>query len=119
MSLPFQQDNNKLLWSPGPLYGRDDQVEFGKCHAEEKLDSSLQSCEPIEKFLESTSQVNNKPSTSDDFKNGSKDCYGQEDGSVPDSVQQYLVPLSLIERWGDAMGILLQSHLLTYHFFRL
>lgn len=82
-------------------------MEFGKCQAEEESDNLLQFCEPVEKFLESTAQVDGEPSTIDDSENGSKECYGQEDDSVPNSVHQYLVPVSLIERWGNAMGILL------------
>ncbi|KAG7551897.1 C-5 cytosine methyltransferase [Arabidopsis thaliana x Arabidopsis arenosa] len=105
--LPFkyQHSNNKLLWSPSLLYGCDDQVKFGKCEAEEGLDRLLQFCEPVEKFLESAAHVDGEPSSFDDSENGSKDCYGQEDDSVPDSVHQYLVPVSLIERWGNAMDI--------------
>ncbi|KAG7610378.1 C-5 cytosine methyltransferase [Arabidopsis suecica] len=105
--LPFksQHSNNKLLWSPDPLYGRDDQVEFGKCQAEEGLDKLLEFCEPVEKFLELAAHVDGEPSSVDDSENGSKDCCGQEGDSVPDSVHQYLVPVSLIERWGNAMDI--------------
>lgn len=77
-------------------------MELGECQAEEGLDNLIQFCEPVEKFLESTAQVDGEPSSFDDSENGSK-----EDDSVPDSVHQYLVPLSLIERWGNAMGILL------------
>lgn len=80
-------------------------MEFGKCQAEEGLDNLVQVCEPVEKFLESAAQVNGEPSSFDDSENGSKDCNGQEDDSVPDSVHQYLVPVSLIERWGNAMDI--------------
>lgn len=80
-------------------------MEVGKCQAEEGLDKLLQFCEPLEKFLESAAHVDGEPSSVDDSENGSKDCYGQEDDSVPDSVHQYLVPVSLIERWGNAMDI--------------
>lgn len=107
LSFQSQHNNNKLLWSPGPLYGRDDQVEFDKCQAEEGSEHLLQSCEPVEKFLDSTAQVNGEPSGFDESENGSRDCDGQEeDDTVSDSAHQYLVPLSLIERWGNAMGIL-------------
>lgn len=112
MSFQSQQSNNKLLWSPGPLYGRDDQIDFGKCQAEEGLDNLVQFCEPVEKFLEPAAQADGEPSTCDDSENGSKDCFGQEDDSVPGSAHQYLVPLSLIERWGNAMGI----HFMTFFF---
>ncbi|VVB17205.1 unnamed protein product [Arabis nemorensis] len=105
LSFQTQHNNNKLLLSPGPLCGRDDQVGFGKCQAEERLDNLLQFCEPVENFLESTAHVDGERSSIDDSENRSKDCCGQEDDSVPESVNQYLVPESLIERWGDAMDI--------------
>lgn len=79
LSFQTQHNNNKLLWSPGPLYGCDDQVEFRKCQAEEGSDNLLQVCEPVEKFLESTAQVDGEPSRNDDSKNRSKDCYEEED----------------------------------------
>lgn len=82
-------------------------MEFGKCEAEEGLDNLVQSCELVEKFLESEAQVDGDPSSFDDSENGSKDCYGEEADSIPDSRHQYLVPVSLIERWGNAMGILI------------
>ncbi|CAN6877273.1 hypothetical protein HID58_077278 [Brassica napus] len=107
LSFQSPHNNNKLLWSPGPLYGRDDQVEFDKCQAEEGSENLLQSCEPVEKFLDLTVvQVNGEPSSFDESENGSRDCDGQEkDDPVSESVHQYLVPLSLIERWGNAMDI--------------
>lgn len=106
LSFQSQHNNNKLLWSPGPLFGRDDQVEFDNCQGEQGSEKLLQSCEPVEKFLDSTAQVNGEPSGLDESENGSRDCDGQEDDTDSDSVHQYLVPLSLIERWGNAMGIL-------------
>lgn len=109
LSFQSQHNNNKLLWSPGPLFGRDDdQLDFDKCQGEEGSENLLQSCEPVEKFLDSTAQVNGEPSGFDESENGSRDGDGQEeDDTVSDSVHQYLVPSSLIERWGNAMGILL------------
>lgn len=62
-------------------------------------------CEPVAKFLESAAQVDGEPSSFDESENGSNNCYGQEDDAVLDSVHQYLVPVSLIERWGNAMDI--------------
>ncbi|CAH8353405.1 unnamed protein product [Eruca vesicaria subsp. sativa] len=105
LSFQSQHNNNKLLWSPGPLYGRDDQVEFGKCQAEEGFENLLESCEPVEKFLDSTAQVNGEPGSFDESENGTRECDRQEEDPVSDSVHQYLVPLSLIERWGNAMDI--------------
>ncbi|KAF8091013.1 hypothetical protein N665_0458s0015 [Sinapis alba] len=105
LSFQSQHNNNKLLWSPGPLYGRDDHVEFDKCQAEEGSEHLLQSCEPVEKFLDSRAQVNGELSGFDESENESRDGDGQEEDPVSDSVHQYLVPLSLIERWGNAMDI--------------
>ncbi|CAN8252277.1 unnamed protein product [Cochlearia groenlandica] len=108
MSFKSQHNNNKLIWSPDPLYGRgDDQAELVKCETEKGLENLLQFqfCEPVEKFLESTAHVDGEPSSFDGSENGFKDCFGQKDNSITDPVQPYLVPLSLIERWGNAMDI--------------
>lgn len=107
--------NNRLLWSPSPLFGCDDNtLAIEHDQSQESWDKLLQSCEPVEKFLE--------------FKNHSDqmvtesvflgttivpiDAYGalekndNANSHNEDSLNQYLVPLSLIERWGNVMGIL-------------
>ncbi|KAB1216061.1 DNA (cytosine-5)-methyltransferase [Morella rubra] len=45
--------NDRLLWSPSPLFGHDDITGAnGNDQSQGSLDKLLQSCEPVEKFLE-------------------------------------------------------------------
>lgn len=80
-------------------------------------DQSLQSCQPIEQFLELKNPSNDTDVESaslvpgvpkDSIKSLEKDDVREYDGEVLDraSLDQYFVPSSLIERWGSAMGIL-------------
>ncbi|XP_010519930.1 PREDICTED: DNA (cytosine-5)-methyltransferase [Tarenaya hassleriana] len=101
--------NSQLLWSPGPLLGHDDEAVVNEqSQSEEGWEKLLQYCEPIENFLEFKSSAvqgdmePSSPNTSNDFP---KDYNREENEAVPDFVQQYLVPLSLVERWGSAMDI--------------
>lgn len=65
------------------------------------------SCQPIERFL-----VLKNPSNDASLVTGSStvapNALEKYDDCVYDSISldQYLVPLSLVERWGSAMGIL-------------
>lgn len=61
----------------------------------------LQSCQPIEKFLELNGLSKAAPGT-----------LGKDDDREFDvlSLDQYYVPSSLVERWGSAMGILVLSN---------
>lgn len=82
--------------------------------SQESCDELLQSCEPVEKFLEFKNHSDQM-----DIESGLLDttivpidAYGalekndNANGCNDISLNQYLVPLSLIERWGSAMGIL-------------
>lgn len=104
--------NNQLLRSPGPLFGHtnDDQTVY--CELDEpqgSRDKLLESCEPIERFLESKNCSDQLESNSVDTTTVSTDTDGildEGDVSCSGTSDQYCVPLSLIERWGSAMGIL-------------
>ncbi|TXG62125.1 hypothetical protein EZV62_013488 [Acer yangbiense] len=111
LSFGCQVFDNQLLQSPTPLFGDNNVTEIDKHdQQEENWDKLLQSCDPIERFLEFNNpffQVNtgtDVPETTgaalDDFRASEKIV--EENGA--DSLDQYLVPFSLIERWGSAMG---------------
>ncbi|KAH7524699.1 hypothetical protein FEM48_Zijuj06G0147300 [Ziziphus jujuba var. spinosa] len=101
--------NNKLVWSPCPLFGSADResVLFEHDQPQESFDKLLQSCEPIERFLEFKNadlQPGDTTSVSTFAAGGlEKDNEGSE--CDINSLDQYFVPLSLIERWGSAMDI--------------
>lgn len=84
---------------------------------QESWDRMLESCEPIESFLEfkncsdqSESNFVDTTTVSTDsdevLDEGNEYCSG--------ALYQYSVPLSLIERWGSAMGILFSF--ITVHY---
>lgn len=107
--------NNRLLWSPSPLFGHDDNtVAIEHDQSQESWNKLLESCEPVEKFLEfkNHSDQMNTESGFLDTTIVPIDAYGalekndNANGHNDISLNQYLVPLSLIERWGSAMGIL-------------
>ncbi|XP_043702910.1 tRNA (cytosine(38)-C(5))-methyltransferase 2 isoform X1 [Telopea speciosissima] len=105
--LSFQNPhfNNQLLWSPSPLLGSDDGL----------MDENMvQSCEPIENFLEIKPYSNHSESAESDLFHTSRvpemvctalETKVEENGSGTGSLSQYIVPLDLIERWGSAMDI--------------
>lgn len=110
-SQPF---NNQLLWSPIPLFEHaDNPVLCAHDLPRENFDKLLQSCEPIERFLEfknsSHPPGSNSLNTTMDFEDACRDTGKDTEEHEYDisSVDQYSVSLSLIERWGSAMGILL------------
>ncbi|KAL7175248.1 hypothetical protein ACSBR2_028953 [Camellia fascicularis] len=102
--------NNQLLWSPSPLFENEANNIVNKSNQpQESCNQWLQACQPIENFLEfrnpsnqvemgsgflHTTVVPTNISESD-----------EENGSDVTAVSQYFVPLSLIERWGNAMDI--------------
>lgn len=74
-------------------------------------DKWLESCQPIESFLEFKNCSDHSEPNFVDSTNVSTDTSGalEEDegnGCCTSTLDQYSVPLSLIERWGSAMGIL-------------
>lgn len=110
------QFNNQLLWTASLLFGLEDNVMINE-HVDlaESWDKLLQSCEPIEKFLEFTesceqleveSKIRFTNSVSTPVSEG-LERHDKGNGSSDCSLEQYIVPLSLIERWGSVMGILI------------
>ena len=106
--------NNQLLWSPSPLFGNDEQMVIGEHdRSQENWDKLIESCQPIEKFLEfrsSSSQVDMVTSslvTTDVSASGLETSEKFIEADVFDFsfLDQFVVPLNLMERWGSAMGI--------------
>ncbi|KAF6164534.1 hypothetical protein GIB67_025360 [Kingdonia uniflora] len=85
--------NNKLLWTPGPLLEHSDITWTNNYDQSlERWEKCLQSCAPIESFLEiSTLSVSTMLTEALNNK-------FDGDGSANGYLDQYLVPLSLIER---------------------
>ncbi|XVE63522.1 hypothetical protein DITRI_Ditri07aG0026800 [Diplodiscus trichospermus] len=114
LSFQSQQFDNQLLWSPSPLFGNDMKMVIGESdQSQQNWDKLIESCQPIEKFLEFTSssdQVDTEISslvTTDVSANGLETSEKFVEGDVFDfsSIDHFVVPLSLIERWGSAMDI--------------
>ncbi|KAF5456705.1 hypothetical protein F2P56_026153 [Juglans regia] len=113
-SFQSQLLNNRLLLSPSPLFGHhDNTVANEHDQSEESWDKVLQSCEPVEKFLEFENH-GDQTGTESGFLDSTivpTDAYGSlekndnANGHDSSSLGQYLVPLSLIERWGSVMDI--------------
>ncbi|KAG8487307.1 hypothetical protein CXB51_020904 [Gossypium anomalum] len=114
LSFQYQLFNNQLLLSPSPLFGNNEKTVIGEnSQSQANWDKLIDSCQPIENFLEFTSssdQVNtetglfanaevsgNDQETSETFVEGDEFDFG--------AIDQFVVPLSLIERWGSAMDI--------------
>ncbi|KAK4274420.1 hypothetical protein QN277_017640 [Acacia crassicarpa] len=98
--------NNMLIQSPRPLFEIEDTVPDEDVSSRKDWDMLLPSCQPIEQFLELKN-----PSNGTDVESASLDTDLPRDlkhnGEVLNkaSLDQYFVPLSLIERWGSAMDI--------------
>lgn len=95
--------NKQLLLVPGPLLGHDDNIMLSEGdQSQMNWDKLLEACEPIENFLEYK-----KSSGQEELESS---CLHTDvsalEKPVLGSLNQYAVPLSLIERWGSAMGIL-------------
>ncbi|KAI4337342.1 hypothetical protein L6164_015771 [Bauhinia variegata] len=101
--------NYQLIQSPRPLFDHGDTMSYEDDPSQEDYDNLLQSCEPIEKFLELKKNETNVESDSlraglyeDGLSTLGKDVDHECDVTSSD---QYVVPLSLIERWGSAMDV--------------
>ncbi|XWS73089.1 hypothetical protein CRYUN_Cryun02cG0096000 [Craigia yunnanensis] len=114
--LSFQRQlfNNQLFWSPSPLFSNDEQMVIGEHdRSQENWDKLIESCQPIEKFLEfrsSSGQVDMETIslvTTDVSASGFETSEKFIEGDVFDFsfIDQFVVPLSLTERWGSAMDI--------------
>ncbi|KAI9073990.1 hypothetical protein K1719_044054 [Acacia pycnantha] len=98
--------NNMLIQSPRPLFEHEDTVPDEDVSSQKDWDKLLQSCQPIEQFLELKNPSNDTDVESASLDTGlPRDL--KHDGEVLNkaSLDQYFVPLSLIERWGSAMDI--------------
>lgn len=108
LSFQMTQFNNVLLRAPGPVLGYEETMVTG-----EESDSLaywnklIETARPIRDLLESGEIVSESgiSDISEDSEEGSK-------FSV-DPSNQFLVPSSLVERWGSAMGMLAY---LLFHF---
>lgn len=106
LSFHNPQFNQQLLWAPGPLYGHDENTAISENdQSPENLDKLLQACEPVESFLEFKNFFNQLELESSSL-NVSSGVSEASEKTILGSLSQYTVPLSLIERWGNAMGIL-------------
>ncbi|XP_020220873.1 tRNA (cytosine(38)-C(5))-methyltransferase 2 [Cajanus cajan] len=101
--------NNQLVQSPRPLFEYFDKVADEDDSSKEDRHNLLQSCQPIEKFLELKIPGNDIADESAALMTGlSNDAprtLGENNGHEYESLDQYYVPRSLIERWGSAMDV--------------
>ncbi|KAL6208172.1 hypothetical protein ACLB2K_019123 [Fragaria x ananassa] len=101
--------DNLLLRSPKPLYtNADDKVFCELDELEGSSDKLVESCQPIESFLE-FKNCSDRPNfvdgtavSTDTIRVLGKD---EENGCCTSTLDQYTVPSGLIERWGSAMDI--------------
>ncbi|KAK3004853.1 hypothetical protein RJ639_018946 [Escallonia herrerae] len=107
--LSFQNPllNQQLIRAPGPLFGHNESMIVAEGNEPEgSLDKSVQACEPVERFLEFKHPSNEvEPESSWLHIN----VPGALEISAMGSLEQYFVPLSLLERWGNAMAIIVHS----------
>ncbi|KAK4796065.1 hypothetical protein SAY86_028391 [Trapa natans] len=103
--------NSKLLWSPSPLVGQDiDPADDEPLQQRDNWDNYIDSCLPIEQFLEFNEDVNREIYLQDvsvvplEMIGASIENDAIDECSVS-TEDQYLVPSSLIERWGNAMDV--------------
>ncbi|KAG4136086.1 hypothetical protein ERO13_D08G257400v2 [Gossypium hirsutum] len=113
LSFQYQLFNNQLLLSPSPLFGNNEKTVIGEnSQSQENWDNLIDSCQPIENFLEFTSSSDQVDTETGPFANAEVSGNDQEtsetfvEGDEFDfgAIDQFVVPLSLIERWGSAMG---------------
>lgn len=114
LSFQCQLFNNQLLLFPITLFGNEENMAIGENdQSQEKWDKLIDSCQSIEMFLEFTSssnQVDMETSslvTTDASANNleTSEKFVEQDVFDFSSIDQFMVPLSLIERWGSAMDI--------------
>ncbi|KAG4399133.1 hypothetical protein AAZX31_08G175800 [Glycine max] len=102
--------NNLLIQSSPPLFGHFDTVADDDNSSKEDRQNLLQSCQPIEKFIELKNLSNDIAVESEalrtDLSNDAPRTLGENNGHEYESLDQYYIHPSLIDRWGSAMGIL-------------
>ncbi|KAL6578538.1 C-5 cytosine-specific DNA methylase [Orobanche minor] len=100
--------NNMLCWAPGPILGPEESIvtsEEAESHAyRNKL---LETCRPIQDFLEVESFKGEVISESSVMLDNVSEIPEDAGGNalVDNPLNEYLVPASLVERWGGAMDI--------------
>lgn len=113
MSFENAQFNNKLLRTPGPVLGcQKSTVTSEEVESQAYWDRLLETCQPINDFLELksfTGELISKPSMMHGNISEGLNIIEDGHGSIDDLLNQYLVPSSLVQRWGSAMGILCLS----------
>ncbi|XP_028247282.1 tRNA (cytosine(38)-C(5))-methyltransferase 2-like [Glycine soja] len=101
--------NNLLIQSSPPLFGHFDTVADDDNSSKEDRQNLLQSCQPIEKFIELKNLSNDIAVESEalrtDLSNDAPRTLGENNGHEYESLDQYYVHPSLIERWGSAMDV--------------
>ncbi|KAF5175560.1 tRNA (Cytosine-5-)-methyltransferase [Thalictrum thalictroides] len=101
--------NNQLLWTPSPLLENGvNALMFDHDESHERWKEWLQSCKPIESFLEIRTfsyQPMNAECNMSAF--GCETLEERDEGIASGNIfpNEYAVPLNLIERWGSAMDI--------------
>ncbi|XP_051119554.1 tRNA (cytosine(38)-C(5))-methyltransferase 2 isoform X4 [Andrographis paniculata] len=101
--------NNKLLRTPGPIHGSSESTAtIGEADSQAYWDKLQETCQPIKDFLESknfTSEVVSEQCSMRGNVSESSNVIEEETGSVDHPLDQYIVPSSLVQRWGSAMDI--------------
>ncbi|RAL44259.1 hypothetical protein DM860_015619 [Cuscuta australis] len=102
--------DNQLLWNPGAFLWQDENTTFNDDdQSQEYWEELLQHCQPIENFLEWKSSANECKSklfcslAANNSENADSD--DADNGLDSDFSNEYVVPTSLVDRWGDAMDI--------------
>ncbi|PIA65495.1 hypothetical protein AQUCO_00100773v1 [Aquilegia coerulea] len=100
--------NNQLLWTPSPFFengGNALMTDHDESH--ERWKEWLQFCKPIESFLEFRTSYQPMNAECNISAFGCETLDERDEGIASSSScpEEYVVPLSLIERWGSAMDI--------------
>lgn len=104
----YSRFNNQLLYTPSPLF---ELTSNAPEQLSESWESMLMSCEPLQKFLEFDNCSHQDATESRCSANVNCSPLSESAqrwkkvGSDGNSLDQYFVPLSLVERWGSAMDI--------------
>ncbi|CAN0860060.1 tRNA (cytosine(38)-C(5))-methyltransferase 2 [Linum grandiflorum] len=104
--LCFRQQvlNNQLVRSCTPLLEHDgDILPDDLDQPPDSMDKLLQSCKPVVHFLEFKDLSDQETTRS--MSNNSEVDLGEPSSVSPRMLDQYFVPASLIDRWGNAMDI--------------
>ncbi|CAN1158948.1 tRNA (cytosine(38)-C(5))-methyltransferase 2 [Linum perenne] len=99
-----QAINNQLVWSSTPLIEHNRDILPDQLHQPpDSMDKLLLSCEPVEHFLEFKDPSDQE--TTRCMSSAPEVEFGEHGSVSPRMLDQYFVPASLIDRWGNAMDI--------------